>query len=69
MPYGDRFRRHRKWMYDGVGNKDRLRSYQDLQREGVNNLLRNLLRNPHEFLDHVHLYVNHRLLSFSHLTQ
>ncbi|OJT11095.1 O-methylsterigmatocystin oxidoreductase [Trametes pubescens] len=56
MPYGDRFRRHRKWMYDGVGNKDRLRSYQDLQREGVNNLLRNLLRNPHEFLDHVHLY-------------
>ncbi|EIW56874.1 cytochrome P450 [Trametes versicolor FP-101664 SS1] len=56
MPYGDRFRRHRKWMYDGVGNKDKLRSYEDLQREGVNNLLRNLLHDPHEFLDHVHLY-------------
>lgn len=67
MPYGDRFRRHRKWMYDGVGNKDKLRSYQDLQREGVNNLLRNLLNDPHEFLDHVHLYVKRWSNSF-HLT-
>lgn len=47
-------------MYDGVGNKDKLRSYQELQRDGVNNLLRNLLNDPHEFLDHVHLYVKRR---------
>ncbi|KAI0819828.1 cytochrome P450 [Trametes gibbosa] len=56
IPYGDRFRRHRKWLYDGVGNKEKLKSYQELQRREVNSLVKNLLNDPAHFLDHVHLY-------------
>ncbi|KAI0632677.1 cytochrome P450 [Trametes polyzona] len=56
IPYGERFRRHRKWMYDGVGNKEKLRSYQEYQRREVNALLRNHLKDPEHFLEHIHLY-------------
>ncbi|KAH9856163.1 cytochrome P450 [Lenzites betulinus] len=66
IPYGDRFRRHRKWMYDGVGNKDKLRSYQELQRREVNSLVKNLANDPAHFLDHIHLYFTAIMLQITY---
>ncbi|KAH9886920.1 cytochrome P450 [Cubamyces lactineus] len=56
LGYGDRFRKVRKWLYDGVNSKEKLQSYQQLQRRAVIILLRNLLQTPDRFMDHTHLY-------------
>ncbi|KAI0364043.1 cytochrome P450 [Pilatotrama ljubarskyi] len=66
IPYGDRFRKHRKWLYDGVGNKEKLRSYQDLKYREVHRLLRNLLESPERFLDHIHLYFAAMMLEIAY---
>ncbi|KAH9886921.1 cytochrome P450 [Cubamyces lactineus] len=57
IPYGDRLRKHRKWLHDGVANKNNLMEYRDVQRREVRRLLRNLLDNPKAFREHMHLYL------------
>ncbi|KAI0364042.1 cytochrome P450 [Pilatotrama ljubarskyi] len=57
IPYGERLRKIRKWIYDGVGNKHKLGSYRPIQRREVLNLSRNLLEDPARFFDHFHLYI------------
>ncbi|KAI0351223.1 cytochrome P450 [Trametes cingulata] len=66
IPYGDRFRKHRKWLYDGVGNKEKLMSYQDLRYREVRRLLRNLLDSPEKFRDHIHLYFAAMMLEITY---
>ncbi|OSD03860.1 cytochrome P450 [Trametes coccinea BRFM310] len=55
--YGDQLRMHRRWMFDGVGNKDKLRSYQVMQHREVFQLLRSMAKTPERFYDHIHLYL------------
>ncbi|CDO76601.1 hypothetical protein BN946_scf184868.g15 [Trametes cinnabarina] len=57
MPYGERFRKHRKWMHEAVGTKERLNAYRSIQLREVHNLLKNLLSSPERFIQHCHLYV------------
>ncbi len=57
MPYGERFRKHRRWMHDAVGTRERLTALRPLQLRGVHTLLRNLLRSPEDFVEHLHLCV------------
>ncbi|KAH9856166.1 cytochrome P450 [Lenzites betulinus] len=64
--YGARLRRHRKWMYDGVGNKEKLKSYQSIQLAGVRNLSRNLLSDPRHFPEHIHLYLASIMLEITY---
>ncbi|KAI0669082.1 cytochrome P450 [Trametes maxima] len=66
IQYGERLRMHRKWMFDGVGNKEKLREYQDMQRRGVRRLLRNLHAKPAQFLDHLHLYFGGTMLEITY---
>ncbi|KAI0819806.1 cytochrome P450 [Trametes gibbosa] len=57
IPYGDRFRRRRKWMFDAVGCKPTLWGYRHIQRREVRALLLNLSEYPEQFTDHFHLYL------------
>ncbi|KAI0640910.1 cytochrome P450 [Trametes meyenii] len=66
IQYGERLRMHRKWMFDGVGNKEKLCEYQEMQRRGVRRLLRNLHAKPAEFLDHLHLYFGGTMLEITY---
>lgn len=59
IPYGERLRKHRRWMHEGVGTKEKLREYQHIQRREVRNLVRHLVEDPANFRDHLHLYVQH----------
>ncbi|EIW56875.1 cytochrome P450 [Trametes versicolor FP-101664 SS1] len=64
--YGERLRRHRKWMFDGVGNKDKLRSYRDIQRREARTLSCHLLADPARFFDHMHLYLASIMLEITY---
>lgn len=57
MPYGERFRKHRRWMHDAVGSRERLAALRTMQLRGTRILLRNLLRTPGRFVEHLHLCV------------
>ncbi|KAI0831913.1 cytochrome P450 [Trametes gibbosa] len=66
IPYGDRFRKHRKWMSDFMGKKATLQGYQDIQRREVRNLLHNFYQQPDRFIDHIHLYLASILLEITY---
>ncbi|KAI0669083.1 cytochrome P450 [Trametes maxima] len=66
IQYGERLRMHRKWIFDGVGNKEKLSEYQEMQRRGVRRLLRNLHADPAKFLDHFHLYFGGTMLEITY---
>ncbi|KAI0632676.1 cytochrome P450 [Trametes polyzona] len=66
MPYGEQFRRHRKWLADAVGNKDTQREHHDVQRREVRRLLRNLYNDPDRFVDHLHLYLAAMMLEITY---
>ena len=53
MRYGDRFRKHRKWMHDFLANKSALQTYRPVQLREAHILLRNLLERPDAFRDHL----------------
>ncbi|KAI0334310.1 cytochrome P450 [Cubamyces sp. BRFM 1775] len=66
MPYGERFRKHRRWMHEMVGTKERLEAHRDIQMREVHNLVKNLLREPERFTEHVHLYVAATMLEMTY---
>ncbi|EIW56884.1 cytochrome P450 [Trametes versicolor FP-101664 SS1] len=66
MPYGDRFRKHRRWMHDAVGSRERLATLRSVQLRGARALLRNLLRTPEHFVEHLHLYVAGTMLEVTY---
>ncbi|KAM5537299.1 hypothetical protein V8D89_009029 [Ganoderma adspersum] len=53
MGYGDRFRKHRRWMHDNFQTKTALQSYQPIQRRETYTLLSGLLAHPADFLAHI----------------
>ncbi|KAI0655730.1 cytochrome P450 [Cubamyces menziesii] len=57
LRYGERLRKQRRWLQEGVGNKVKLRSYQHIQLREVKKLLRNLSQTPEHFVEHLHLYL------------
>ncbi|OJT11091.1 O-methylsterigmatocystin oxidoreductase [Trametes pubescens] len=65
IPYGDQFRKRRKWMFDAAGNKQTLFGYQDIQYREVRRLLLSLSRRPDEFSEHLHLYLAGILLEIT----
>ncbi|KAL1938291.1 hypothetical protein VTO73DRAFT_11742 [Trametes versicolor] len=65
IPYGDQFRKRRKWMFDAAGNKATLRGYHSIQYREVRRLLHNLFRRPDEFSEHLHLYLAGMLLEIT----
>ncbi|KAL1938286.1 hypothetical protein VTO73DRAFT_11737 [Trametes versicolor] len=66
MPYGERFRKHRRWMHDAVGSRERLTALRTTQLRGTRILLRNLLRTPEKFVEHLHLYVAATMLEITY---
>ena len=53
MPYGDRFRKHRRWMHDHFQTKTALEGYRPIQRRETYTLLSGLLESPAAFLSHI----------------
>ncbi|KAI9061910.1 cytochrome P450 [Trametes sanguinea] len=66
MPYGERFRKHRRWMHEAVGTKERLDAYRSIQRREARNLLKNFLNSPERFIQHCHLYVAATMLEIAY---
>ncbi|KAI0351218.1 cytochrome P450 [Trametes cingulata] len=66
MPYGERFRKHRRWMHEAIGTKEKLESYRTIQLREAHNLVRNLLNTPGRFLEHLHLYVGATMLEITY---
>ncbi|KAI0819811.1 cytochrome P450 [Trametes gibbosa] len=54
MPYGDRFRKHRRWMHDNFQTKDALLGYRPVQRRETYTMLAGLLESPAAFDEHIH---------------
>ena len=52
LPYGDEFRRQRKWVQDAFQTKKSLQNYQALQRRAVIELLNRLVDRPDSFSEH-----------------
>ncbi|OJT11069.1 O-methylsterigmatocystin oxidoreductase [Trametes pubescens] len=65
VPYGDQFRKHRKWMFDAAGNKPMLHGYHNIQYREVRRLLLNLFRQPDKLSEHLHLYLAGMLLEIT----
>ena len=53
LGYGDRFRRHRRWMHDHLESKYALSGYRPVQLRETYMLLSDLLRDPVDFLSHI----------------
>ncbi|EPS97696.1 hypothetical protein FOMPIDRAFT_1061765 [Fomitopsis schrenkii] len=51
--YGERWRRHRKWIASAFQDKDVLLSYRPLQRRETYILLSNLMDRPQQFMGHI----------------
>ena len=57
LPYGERFRKHRKWLQDAFASKDALIGYRPIQRRETYTLLSGLCDQPDLFMDHITRYV------------
>ncbi|EIW56941.1 cytochrome P450 [Trametes versicolor FP-101664 SS1] len=53
LPYGDRFRKHRKWLQDAFVSKAALATYLPIQRRETYTLLAGLCDRPELFMEHV----------------
>ncbi|KAI0705960.1 cytochrome P450 [Cerioporus squamosus] len=53
MPYGDRFRKHRRWMHDNFQTRPALHGYRPIQQRETYTLLSGLLETPGDFLSHI----------------
>ena len=60
MPYGPRWRTHRKLFHDFI-NVSATKNYDVNLAKAASNFLINLHRNPKAFREHIHLYVPHSL--------
>ena len=65
LRYGERFRKHRKWLQDAFTSKDVLSSYRPVQRRETYTLLSGLCDSPELFMDHIKRYVTSRDLRSS----
>ncbi|PIL26282.1 hypothetical protein GSI_12038 [Ganoderma sinense ZZ0214-1] len=66
LRYGERFRKHRRWMHDAVGSKASLLKYRPMQIREAHLLLRNLLETPDNFIEHLYRYVAGTLLEITY---
>ncbi|KAI9061923.1 cytochrome P450 [Trametes sanguinea] len=53
LPYGERFRKHRKWLQDAFVSKQKLATYRPIQRRETYTLLSGLCETPELFMDHI----------------
>ncbi|KAI0776600.1 cytochrome P450 [Trametes elegans] len=53
LPYGERFRKHRKWLQDAFVSKDMLVAYRPIQRREMYGLLSGLCESPELLFDHI----------------
>ncbi|TBU39014.1 cytochrome P450 [Dichomitus squalens] len=53
LPYGERFRKQRKWLHDAFLSKDALVNYRPIQRRETYTLLSELCDKPELFMDHI----------------
>lgn len=53
IEYGDRFRKHRKWLQDAFTPKPVLASYGPIQRRETYTLLSGLCESPERFFEHI----------------
>ena len=53
LPYGERFRKHRKWIQDAFLCKEALMNYRLIQRRETYTLLSGLCDTPELFMDHI----------------
>lgn len=56
MPYGDRWRRHRKWFAAAFLDKKALESYVPIQQRETYKLLAGLLESPDAYHAHIRRY-------------
>ncbi|TFK84485.1 cytochrome P450 [Polyporus arcularius HHB13444] len=53
LPYGERFRKHRKWLQDAFASKAVVMGYRPIQRRETYMLLSGLCDSPEHFMDHL----------------
>jgi hypothetical protein len=51
--YGERFRKHRKWIQAGIQDKEALQGYRHIQHREACTLLVNLMQSPSDFDSHI----------------
>jgi len=56
MPYGDRTRRHRRWMHDAMGSKNSVKNWAPMQRRVTYNLLSGLCDQPQALSRHINRF-------------
>ena len=56
MGYGERYRKHRRWMHDAFVAKDALLSYRAMQRRETYILLAGLVSSPQDYTSHARRY-------------
>ncbi|KZT03180.1 cytochrome P450 [Laetiporus sulphureus 93-53] len=66
MPYGEQWRRHRKWFQMTLSTRVALDSYRPLQQREVVKFLANLLENPQGFASHLKRYAAGVLMEISY---
>lgn len=57
MPYGDKWRRHRKWYQASLETKDALDIYRPLQMRETAVLLTELIQTPDRLFAHIKRYI------------
>ncbi|KAH9856113.1 cytochrome P450 [Lenzites betulinus] len=53
LPYGERFRKHRKWLQDAFASKGVVATYRPIQRRETYTLLSGLCEQPELFMEHI----------------
>jgi len=56
IPYGDRFRKHRKWIHDSIGSKNSVKSCLAVQRREAYTLVCGLCDKPESFRLHINRF-------------
>ena len=65
FPYGERFRKHRKWIHDSLEGKGSAQMIQPLQRREAYIMLAGMVQDPDAFMTHIKRQVDVRASSGS----
>ncbi|KZT03203.1 cytochrome P450 [Laetiporus sulphureus 93-53] len=66
MPYGDRWRRHRKWYQGSLQARVSLNAFQPVQEREAKIFLQSMLKTPKEFVAHINRYAGAVLLEIGY---
>ena len=65
MPYGDQWRRHRRWFQKNLLTRNTLKTYESLQNEKARLLIKEMIETPENTLTHLKRWAPHLSFGFS----